>query len=177
MHYSNIPDNEALFNIPPWRIFGHQNPGHVREKPDVWQRYIAQEPGSLFWCHAVISLLTVHYIPYIAYRGRLQNLGADSSKIGLHCVAIPWQQRFTSSYGSRRFAACDCWMQTSVAVNAKRQWLLIAVSHVVLYCVKRNIAANEAHFLGLLPQHGSFSLWCRKGKALCERPFTFALYR
>jgi len=33
MHYSKIPDNEALFNISPWRIFGHQNPGHVREKP------------------------------------------------------------------------------------------------------------------------------------------------
>jgi len=103
-------------------------------------------------------------------------LGADSSKIGLYCVAIPWQQRFTSIYGSRHFATCDCWTQTSVAVNATRQWLLIAVSHVVSYYVKGNIAANKSHFLGLLPQHGSFSLWCRKCKALCECPFTFALY-
>jgi len=23
MHYSKIPDIEALFNISPWRIFGH----------------------------------------------------------------------------------------------------------------------------------------------------------
>jgi len=37
MHYSKIPDNEALFNISPWHKFGHQNPGHVREKPDIWQ--------------------------------------------------------------------------------------------------------------------------------------------
>jgi len=53
---------------------------------------------------------------------------------------IAWQQRFTSSYGSRRFAACDCWTQTSVAVNAPTQWLLIAVSHAVLNNAKRKIA-------------------------------------
>ena len=37
------------------------------------------------------------------------------------------------------------------------------------------LAANEAHFC-LLPLHGAFCLWCRKGKAfICER--RFALYR
>ena len=51
-------------------------------------------------------------------------------------------QRFSSNYGSRRFPACDCWTQTCLTVNAARQWLPIAVSHVVLYCVK-----HEAQFL------------------------------
>jgi len=37
-------------------------------------------------------------------------------------------------------------LKISVAGNAARQWLLIAVSHVLLYDVKRSIAANEAHF-------------------------------
>ena len=37
-------------------------------------------------------------------------------------------------------------LKTSVAGNAARQWLLIAVSHVLLYDVRRNLAANEAHF-------------------------------
>jgi len=41
-------------------------------------------------------------------------------------------QRFTSSYRSRRFAACDCWTQTSLAGNAVKQWLQIAVSHVYI---------------------------------------------
>ena len=121
-----------------------------------YNTHTAQEPGSLFWCHAVISLLTVHYICYIACRGRLRDTGADNSKIGFYCVAVPWQQRFTSSYGSTRFAACDWWTQTSVAVNATRQWLLIAVSHAVSYCVKRNIAANEAHFLDCCRNMGHF---------------------
>jgi len=42
-------------------------------------------------------------------------------------------QRF--SYGRRRFASCDCWTQTTLAENAARQWLLTAVSLVVLCCV------------------------------------------
>jgi len=52
-------------------------------------------------------------------------------------------QRFTSSYGSRRFAACDCWTQINIlAGNAMttRQWLLIGERLVVLYCVKRSIS-------------------------------------
>jgi len=50
-------------------------------------------------------------------------------------------QMSTSSYG-RCFAACDCWTQTSLAGNAAKQWLLIEVSHAVLYCVK--ISMSEA---------------------------------
>jgi len=52
-------------------------------------------------------------------------------------------QRFTSRYGGRRFAACNCRTQTSLAENAARQWLLIAVSHVISYCVKRRMNEKE----------------------------------
>jgi len=59
------------------------------------------------------------------------------------------------SYGRRRFAACDCWTQTSLAENSARQWLLIVVSFVVLYCAAwkeawmktKYCCANEARFL------------------------------
>jgi len=34
-------------------------------------------------------------------------------------------------------------LKTSVTGNAARQWLLIRVSHVLLYVAKRNLAANE----------------------------------
>jgi len=62
--------------------------------------------GDFGW-YAILSLQFTR-VRYIACRGRLRNLGADSSKIGLHCVTVTWQQRFNSSCGSRRLAACDC---------------------------------------------------------------------
>jgi len=34
--------------------------------------------------------------------------------------------------------ACDCWIQTSVAGNAARQWPLIAEMHVVLTVWKKH---------------------------------------
>ena len=39
-------------------------------------------------------------------------------------------------------------------------------------CEKKHCCQRSA-FLGLLQWRGSFSLWCRKGKALCERLFPF----
>ena len=53
-----------------------------------------------------------------------------------------------------------------------------AVSHGVLSGEKRSVSkkyscANETQFLWLLPSHGAFSLWCRKGKAFGERLFAF----
>ena len=43
-----------------------------------------------------------------------------------------------------------------MAGNASRQWLLIPVSHVLLYNVKRNLAANEAHFWHCCRNMGHF---------------------
>ena len=71
-----------------------------------YDTHTAQEPGSLVWCHAILSLQFSH-VSYIACRGRLRHLGADSSKIGVHCVTVTWQRTFTSSCGSRRLAACE----------------------------------------------------------------------
>jgi len=47
-------------------------------------------------------------------------------------------------------------LKTSVVGNATRQWLLIAISHVVLYDVKRNLAANKAHFWNCCRNMGHF---------------------
>jgi len=50
---------------------------------------------------------------------------------------------FASSTGSRCLAACDFgrhpWQET-------QRDMLMAVSHLLLYVAKRNLAANEAHF-------------------------------
>ena len=54
---------------------------------------------------------------------------------------------------------------------------MITVIYVVLYSVKRNIVANEVHLWDCCRNMGHFLCGDRKGKALCERPFAFALYR
>jgi len=83
------------------------------------------------------------------------NLGADSSAVGLYCVTIHW---FTSSYDSRRFAACCCLLLNAdiLADNAAGQWLLIAASHVVLYCVKR----NQSESIAMQPHVWNIHCWC-----------------
>ena len=57
-------------------------------------------------------------------------------------------QRFTSYYGSRRFVAWDCRTQASWQAMQRDSDMLIAVSHVHLYCVKRSISESIA----MLPQ-------------------------
>ena len=54
-----------------------------------YDTHTGQEPGSLLWCHALLSLQFTH-VRYIACGGRLRNL---SYKIGLHCVTVTRQQR------------------------------------------------------------------------------------
>jgi len=50
----------------------------------------------LFWCHAVMSLQFTH-VPLPTCIGRLRNLRADCSTIGLYCATITLQQNFKSS--------------------------------------------------------------------------------
>jgi len=100
-----------------------------------------------------MSLLAVHYIRYIVCKGRLRNLRADSSKIGLYCVTIPGQQRFASSYGSKGF--CRMWLLNADICGRKCSETMTA-SHVVLYGVKRSTAANEAHLLECCRNMGHF---------------------
>jgi len=56
--------------------------------------------------------------------------------------------RFTRYYGSRGFVAWDCWPQTSWQVMQRDRDMLIAVSHVHLYFVKRSMSESTA----MLPQ-------------------------
>jgi len=60
--------------------------------------------------------LAVYAYPlFFACRGRLQNLRADFRTVGLYYITKHGKnlQRFTSSCGSKHFAACDCWTQAS----------------------------------------------------------------
>jgi len=61
--------------------------------------------------------------PLHCWQRQVAKFGSGCSNIGLYCVTITWQQRFTfeESYGGRCFAACDCWMQTSGAVQQEMQ--------------------------------------------------------
>ena len=106
-----------------------------------------QQPDSLFWCHAVCSSFMSAPLPA---KGScrtcelivlLLSFNADNNM-------ATNLQRFASSYGSKSFATCDCPTQTFMASNAARQSLLLAVSHVVLYCVERSISESVV----ILPQ-------------------------
>jgi len=57
-------------------------------------------------------------------------------------------QKFTLYYGSRRFVAWDCWKYTSWQVMQRDSDMLIAVSRVHLYFVKRSMSK----FITVLPQ-------------------------
>jgi len=61
-------------------------------------------------------------------------------------------QRFTFYYGSRRIVAWDCWTHTSWQVMQRDSDMLIAVSHVHLYFVKRSMSESIA----VLPQVWKF---------------------
>ena len=58
--------------------------------------YTAQQVGSLFWCHEVLSSQFTH-IRYFTCRCRLQSLWADCSIVTLYCVTRTWQQIFKGS--------------------------------------------------------------------------------
>jgi len=69
-----------------------------------------------------------------------------------------------AALGSRRFAACDCSTQTFLAGNAAKQLLLLALSHVVSYRVKRSMNEEKKALLPTkrifvtLLKHRAFSL-------------------
>jgi len=53
-------------------------------------------------------------------------------------------QRFTLYYGTRCFVAWDCWTRTSWNVMQRDSVMLIAVSHVHMYFVKRSTSESIA---------------------------------
>ena len=56
----------------------------------------AQEPGSLFWCHTIIRLQFAH-VRSFACKGKLRNLLADCSAVGLYCATVTWEWIFKRS--------------------------------------------------------------------------------
>jgi len=53
----------------------------------------AQQPGSLFWCHAVCSSLC----PLFCCKGKLPNLRAGCFAVVLYYVTLTWPQFFKGS--------------------------------------------------------------------------------
>jgi len=110
-----------------------------------------QEPGTLLWYHAILSFQFTH-ICYIICRGRMRNFSAVSSKIGLHCVTVTWQQRFTLSCDSRGLAARDYWRHLWQVMQRDNDcWLqLVTKSRPFIRCEKKP-CCQRSKFLGLLP--------------------------
>ena len=84
------------------------------------QRRVAKDVSGLFCCWSLFR----------------NNTGATNLK------------RFTFHHGSRRFVAWDCWTHISWQVMQRDSDMLIAVSHVHLYFVKRSMSESTA----VLPQ-------------------------
>jgi len=67
--------------------------------------HTTQDPGSLSWGHAVMSLQRQVAKLASGFFYRWSFLRNNNMAANL--------QRFTSSKSRRRFVACDCWTQTS----------------------------------------------------------------
>jgi len=61
-----------------------------------YDTHTVQEPHSICYCHAVMSLQFTHVLSF-SYRGRLRNFRADCSIAGLYCITITWQHIFKGS--------------------------------------------------------------------------------
>jgi len=72
--------------------------------------HTAEEPGSLFRGHEVLSLQFNH-ISSFACRGMVRNVRTDFSTVGFYCVPITWQQIVKGSLEvsvvGAVFVACD----------------------------------------------------------------------
>jgi len=84
----------------------------------------AQEPGSLIWCYAVMRLQFTHVCSF-ACRGRLRNLRADCSTVGLYCVTVTWQRIFKCL---RKVAAVG--VLPHVTVEGRHLWPALPAWHL-----------------------------------------------
>jgi len=71
-------------------------------------------------------------------------------------------QRFTIYYGGRRFIAWDCWTQTSWQVMQRDSDMLIAVSHVHSYFVKRSTSGSVANASTSLKNRLLVGVWPKR---------------
>jgi len=95
--------------------------------------------------------LAVHSCLFLCLQSRFAKVASGSfccwSLLRNNTVATN-SQRFTLYHGSRRFVAWDWWTHTSWQVMQGDSDMLIAVSHVHLYFVKRSMSESKA----MLPQ-------------------------
>jgi len=89
--------------------------------------------------------LAVHSCPFLCLQWRVVKVASALffcwSLLRNNTVATNLQS-FTLNNGSRRFVAWDCWTQTSWQVMQRDSDMLIAVSHVQLYFVKRSMSES-----------------------------------
>jgi len=90
-----------------------------------YDTHIAQEPGSLFCCHAVVGELAIHSCPFLC----LQRQVAKFASGLFYCI---WSLlcnntmatnllMLASHYDTRRFATCDCWTQMGLVKKSTYQ--------------------------------------------------------
>jgi len=91
--------------------------------------------------------LAVHSSPFLCLQRWVANVASGLfyclSSLRNNIMATNLQ-RFTLYYCGRRFVAWDCWTQTSWQVMQRDSDMLIAVSHVYLYFVKRSTSGSIA---------------------------------
>jgi len=107
--------------------------------------HIAQEPSSLFWCHAVMCLRFTH-VPSFACRGGLRKSWADCPTVGLYCATINGNKSVKVHFMLRWQAFC-CMRLLNADIltgNAARSDMLIAVGYVHLNFVKRSMSESIA---------------------------------
>jgi len=116
-----------------------------------YETHTAQESGSQLWCHAVLGLQFTH-VTYFACRGGLRKSREDCSAVSLYCVTMPRQQ---TCKGSLYIMVAGVLLYETVErthlgmqVMQRGSDMLIAVSHVHLYFMKRSTSESVA----MLPQ-------------------------
>jgi len=111
----------------------------------VWNSHCTRVRFTVtVWCS---NELAIHSCPLLCLQRRVAKVASGF----FYCWSLlrnnnmPKKfQRFTLHYGSRRFVAWDCWTYTSWQVMQRGSDMLIVVSHVRLYFVKRSMSDSIA---------------------------------
>ena len=119
-----------------------------RPKPEIWFL-----PGQLKW-----KLLTKEH-----YSSSLSGRGSNTQHSMWKADILPLSYRRPMLHSSKTIAMLY-WKEV-LCSETLQMVSCVGHSNVPSYCCQRNV------FLWLLPQHGSFSLSCRKVTAFYKRPF------
>ena len=136
----------------------------------VWNSHCTESGSQLMSCS---DELTVHSCPLLCLQRRVAKVASGL----FYCWSLSRNntmatdlQKFTLYYGSRRFVAWDCWTHTSWQVMQRDSDMLIAVSHVRLYFVKRSTTESIA----MLQQVWKIHYWCECDHCAWVSNYTYA---